>query len=99
MVVVIAKLKAKPGKGDELAEKFVAMVDWVTENEANTLTYICNRSNKDPDEFVFYERYPDHAALSAHSSSPRFQEFVADVQGLLVGGMEVELLDELAAKL
>ncbi len=99
MVVVIAKLKAREGKGDELAAKFVEMVEWVTENEADTLTYICNRSGKDPDSFVFFERYPDQAALGAHSSSPRFQEFVGEIQGLLAGGMEVELFEELAAKL
>jgi len=99
MVVVIAKLKARAGKGDELAAKFVEMVEWVTENEADTLTYICNRSTRDPETFVFFERYPDQVALGAHSSSERFQQFVGETQGLLAGGMEVELFEEIAAKL
>ncbi len=99
MLVVIAKLKAKPGKGDALAAKFSEMVAWVTENEAMTLTYACNRSNTDRDEFVFFERYPDQAALGAHSSSDRFKSFVGELQPLLDGGMQVEMLEEVAAKL
>ena len=99
MLVVIAKLKAKPGAGDDLAAKFSEMVAWVTENEAETLTYICNRSTNDPDEFVFFERYPDPAALGAHSSSDRFKAFVGEIQPLLDGGMQVEMLEEVAAKL
>ena len=99
MVVVVAKLKAKPDQGDVLQKALVDMVEWVTENESDTLTYICNRSVKDPDQFIFFERYPNQAAFDAHSSSDRFAEFFAELQGLLGAPVEIEVLEEVAAKL
>ncbi len=99
MVVVVAKLTAKEGQGDTLEKALVSMVEWVTENEADTLTYICNRSVKNPDQFVFFERYPNQAALDAHSSSERFVQLFGELQELLGAPAEIEILEEVAAKL
>jgi len=99
MVVVVAKIKAKKGQGDALAQKLSDMVEWVTENEGDTLTYICNRSTKNRDEFVFFERYPNQKALEGHSTSDRFHQLVGEIQGLLDGPIQIDLLEEVAAKL
>ena len=99
MLVVVAKMKAKEGKGDELASVFADLVEWVTENEADTLTYICNRSTKDRDEFLFFERYTSQSALEAHSSSERMIQLGTEIRGLVDGPVDIELFDELAAKL
>ena len=99
MVVVIAKIKAKKGQGDTLAQKLSDMVEWVTENEGDTLTYICNRSTKNRDEFVFFERYPNQKALEGHSTSDRFHQLVGEIQSLLDGPIQIDLLEEVAAKL
>ena len=99
MVVVVAKIKAKPEYADEVAEMFRDMVAWVADNEDDTTTYSCNRSRKDPSEFLFFERYPDQAALQAHSASPRFGELVGSLAGKLDGTMDVVMLDEVAAKI
>ena len=40
MFVVIAKIKARDGEAEKLGDILTSMVDWVTENEADTLTYI-----------------------------------------------------------
>ncbi len=98
MFVVVAKIKAKPGKGDELAEVFRRLVDWVTENEADTLTYICSRSSKNPDEFVFFERYVNEKAFQDHTSSQQFIEMAASMQGMVEGPIEMETYQELAGK-
>lgn len=97
--VVVAKICAKEGQGDDLAGSFSAMVEWVTENEADTLTYICNRSTERPDEFVFFERYTNEKAFEAHTSSERFRDLAREIQGLLDGPIAMDTYDEVAGKL
>jgi len=99
MLAVIAKIKAKQGEADKLAEVFKDMVEWVTENEAGTLTYICNRSTKDSDQFVFFERYAGQKDFEAHSASERFVQLATEIQGLVDGPVDIEIFDQIAAKL
>ena len=99
MIVIIAKLKAVEGKADEVASLFRDMVMWVTENEEGTSTYACNRSSSDPNEFVFFERYRDQEAFEAHGSSGRFAKLLADLKGLVEGGVDMQSYQEVAAKL
>lgn len=98
-MVVVAKIRAKQGCGDELAAVFSDFVDWVKDNEDGTLTYTCNRSHEDSDLFLFFERYVDQAAFQAHSSSSRFAEMAGSLQGKVEGGIEMETFDEVGAKI
>lgn len=75
------------------------MVEWVTENEAGTLMYACNRSTQNPDEFVFYERYADQKAFEVHVGSEQFAQFGRKIGGYLAGPPDIETLEEIAAKL
>ena len=99
MYVVIARIRAKEGQAEELAGHFREFVDWVTENEADTLTYICNRSLKDPSDFVFFERYTNEKAFEAHSSSDEFVKLTGALQGKLDGPVSIESYEEVAGKL
>jgi len=99
MVVVVARIKAKEGQGEVLAGHLREMVEWVTENEAGTLTYSCNRSTQDRDEFVFFERYSDQGAFENHVSSERFAEFGKQIGAYLAGPPEIDTFEEIAAKL
>jgi len=99
MYTVIARIKAKAGSGDELASSFKEMVRWVTENEPETLGYVCMRSTRDPDQFVFCERYTNEDAFKAHSGSDRFAEMVASLQGKVDGAVDLDVVDEVAVKL
>jgi len=99
MVVVIARIKAKPEHADDVAGYFRDMVGWVKDHEASTLSYACNRSPSEPGEFVFFERYTDMEAFQAHSASARFGELMGQLKGKLAGAPVIEMLDEVAAKL
>ncbi|MFN2425847.1 MAG: putative quinol monooxygenase [Candidatus Binatia bacterium] len=99
MVVVVARIKAKQEVADEVAGHFRDMVEWVAANEAATISYACNRSQTDPGEFVFFERYADMDAFQAHSASARFGELMGQLKGKLAAAPIVEMLDEVAAKL
>ena len=99
MLVVVAKIKAVEGHADKLADLFKGMVEWVTENEVDTVTYTCNRSTDDPNLFVFFERYTTRQAHEEHSRSDKFLELVSALQGSVDGPVEIETYEELAAKL
>jgi len=99
MFVVIARIKAREGEGDELEDVFKELVEWVTENEADTLTYTCSRSTSDRDQFTFFERYTSQKAFESHAGSEKFAELVGQIQGRLAGPIEIETYDEIAGKL
>jgi quinol monooxygenase YgiN len=98
MITVIARLKAKAGSDAAFRQAADKMIAHVTTNEPQTLTYILHRSTADPNEFVFYERYGDQAALAEHGSSEAMQQFFAAVGGLLDGRPEITLYEELGGK-
>jgi quinol monooxygenase YgiN len=97
MLVIAAKIKAKPGEADKLADMFSEMVEWVADNEAETLTYTCSRSTDDPDRFLFFERYTSKKAFQEHTSSEKFLELAGGLQGLVEGPIEIETYREIAA--
>jgi quinol monooxygenase YgiN len=99
MLVVAARIKAKPGEADKLAQMFRDMVEWVTENESETLTYTCSRSTDEPESFLFFERYTSKKAFQDHTSSEKFLGLAAELQGLVEGPIQIDTYQELAAKL
>ncbi len=99
MLVVAARIKAKAGAADDLLGMFRDIVDWVSANEPETLTYVLGRSTDDPDRFVLFERYASKRAFQQHASSERFLELAARMQGLLDGPIEVDTYQEIAGKI
>lgn len=99
MFVAIARIKAKQDAADRVEAIFKDMVQWVAENEAETLTYTCNRSHDDPTCFVFFERYKSKKAFEAHSASEKFAQMAGSLRGLLDGPIALETFDEVAGKL
>lgn len=95
-MIVVAKLKAKSGEESKMEEALRGMVSKV-EAEEGTLMYSLHRSQKDPTQFLFYEKYTDGEALKAHSETPYFKELFGALQPLIDGPPEIELYDELAA--
>ncbi|MDZ4165714.1 MAG: putative quinol monooxygenase [Smithellaceae bacterium] len=96
MLVVVAKLKAKEGKGEELERAFLKMIAEVRAKEEGTLIYILHRAANDPGTFLFYEKYTDQAAFIHHSATPHFKELFAAIGPLLEGKPSIETYEELA---
>ena len=94
-MIVVAKLKAKSGKEEEIEKILTDMVGKVGQEEG-TLTYTLHRSRKDPTVFLFYEKYKDKDALSFHSSTPYFKEMFGTIGPLLDGDPEIEMFNEIA---
>ena len=91
MVVITAKLRAAENCEDEVAEALSSMVNWVTENEADTLTYTLNQSASDPRDFL--------AALDSHIGSDRMKQLNGELGSKVEGPPSVEFYGEVAAKL
>ena len=95
-MILVARLKAKNGKEEEMETALREMVSKV-EKEEGTLVYKLHRSQKDPSVFLFYEKYKDKDALSHHSSTPYFKELFGLLGPLFEGAPEIEMYDEIAS--
>ncbi|MDI6725351.1 MAG: putative quinol monooxygenase [Smithellaceae bacterium] len=96
MLVVIAKIKAKDGKEQELERAFLKMIAEVRAKEEETLIYILHRAANDPGTFLFYEKYANKEAFSHHSATPHFKELFATIGPLLDGKPSIESYEEIA---
>ena len=95
-ISMLAKLKVKEGKGDELIAAFAPLFEQV-EKEPGTEVYALNRAKDDPDVFWFYELYTDDQALGAHGSSDAMAK-AGPSFGALIAESELILGDPVRAK-
>ncbi|MCL6610520.1 MAG: antibiotic biosynthesis monooxygenase [Peptococcaceae bacterium] len=95
MISLVAKLKARPGKENLLAEECVRLAHAVRENEKDCLAYIPHVSVKDPAEIVFFEQYASQEALDNHRRTPHYRAASEKFKELLASPSEVTILKEL----
>ena len=74
--VLVARYRARAGKGDAVTEQLGLMADAVKQDEPDCVDYRVGRSVENPDEFILYEEYVDQAALEAHRETAHFQAIV-----------------------
>jgi quinol monooxygenase YgiN len=96
-IVVTATLKAKSGKGDELAALLGGLVDAVAD-EDGTEQFVIHRVADDPDTVFFYEVYRDQAALDTHRQNPALSAGGAALGELLDGRPVLTILTPEKAK-
>jgi quinol monooxygenase YgiN len=96
-IVVTATLKAKPGKGDELAALLGGLVDAVADEEG-TEQFVVHRVADDPDTVFFYEAYRDQDALDAHRKNPALGANGAALGELLDGRPVLTMLTPVRGK-
>ena len=90
-LTVVAKIRAKAGRGDELAAIFREQVQAVRGAEPDCLVYRVHRSDKDPGQFLFYEQYRSEAAFQAHAKSAHLAAFRGRREGMVDGPAEIEI--------
>jgi quinol monooxygenase YgiN len=72
-IVIIARMKAKAGREQELEKAFREMITKVR-SEPGCQQYILHRALKDPTQFAFFEVYADKEALDFHGKTPHMTE-------------------------
>jgi len=94
-VTVIARLVARPGQENTLAEALLS-VSAPTKKEAGCLEYVVHSSKKDPKELIIYETWASEGALAAHHKMPYMGELMKKMPDLLAEPFSVSLLSKLS---
>lgn len=85
---VVAEVRAKPGKENELRQITLPLVAAVR-REPNNLVYFLHEDREAPGHFVFYEIFATQADFEAHNRTPHVQAWFAKLPALADGGVKV----------
>jgi len=85
LLTVIASMRAKAGKEDELRAALESLVE-PTKTEPGNVNYDLHQGVQDPAVFYFYENWESAEFLKQHSKSPLLQETIARAATELVDG-------------
>ena len=85
---VVAEIRAKPGKEDELRKATLPLVKQVR-NEPNNRIYFLHEDRKTPGHFVFYEIFASKADFEAHNATPHVEGWFGRLSELADGDVSV----------
>jgi quinol monooxygenase YgiN len=95
LLTVIASMRAKSGKEQELREVLEALIE-PTVKEEGFVNYDLHQGVEDPAVFCFYENWTSPEHLDAHLKAPHLQEFSAKMDDLLDGELNIQRLRRIA---
>lgn len=85
---VVADIRAKPGKEDDLRKATLPLVMDVR-SEPNNRLYFLHEDRNAPGHFVFYEIFASKADFDAHNATSHVQRWFARLPELAVGDVSV----------
>lgn len=89
---VVAQVRAKPGKADDLRAATLPLVAKVR-SERNNLVYFLHEDREAPGHFIFYEIFATQADFEAHNATPHVQAWFARLPELADGGVMVTRME------
>ena len=89
---VVAHVRAKPGKEQELRALTLPLVAKVRA-EPNNLLYFLQEDRESPGHFVFYEIFASKADFDAHNATAHVQAWFARLPELADGDVQVMRLE------
>jgi quinol monooxygenase YgiN len=95
LLTVIARMKAKPGKEEDLRRAVLALIE-PTRREDGCAQYDLHVHTDDPGCFLFYENWASPEHLERHAASAHFRAFEKIVGDLLAEPMHVETYRRIA---
>jgi quinol monooxygenase YgiN len=95
LLTVVAEMKAKPGREEDLRRALLALVG-PTRPEAGCVQYDLHIHTRDLGRFVFYENWASEEHLARHAASAHLTAFVEAAEGLLAEPMRVETYRRIA---
>ena len=95
-VGVLARLEAKPGKEEEVANFLAGALPLAQQEEATTAWFAIRLS---PSTFGIFDVFPDDAGRDAHLSGPIASALMEKADELLSEPPAIEKVDLLASKL
>jgi quinol monooxygenase YgiN len=85
---VVAEVRAKPGKENELRQATLPLVAQVRREPHNRL-YFLHEDRKAPGHFIFYEIFASQADFEAHNATPHVQGWFRRLSELADGDVSV----------
>ena len=85
---VLAEVRAKPGKEQELRQVTLPLVDKVRA-EPHNIIYFLHEDRASPGHFIFYEIFATKADFDAHNDTPHVQAWFARLPELAEGNVKV----------
>ena len=93
MITIVARFKVLPDKTDEFI-KLATDVTRETRKEKGNLSYKILRSQEDKTRFTFIEEWLNEPAIEFHNNCAHFKHFIAAIEPITSGGVEIEKLDK-----
>jgi quinol monooxygenase YgiN len=90
LILVVARLQAKPGKRDELIDVVQEAVGAIRQ-EPGCITYAMHQDLVSENDFVFVEEWQDLDALRQHTGSANMESLGQGLANLLAGAPEVRV--------
>ena len=90
MLIVIANITVKNGKGGELLGKAQNLVDNTRLEEGN-IEYNIFSSTEDENDFVVLEQWTTQDALDEHLETDHFNQFVKDTEDVLAKDIDINV--------
>jgi quinol monooxygenase YgiN len=87
-VSIVARVRAKPGKAEELRSVTLPLIAQVRSDPKN-LVYFLQESREQPGHFIFYEVFATEADFEAHNAMPYVKEWFKTIEKLADGGVTV----------
>lgn len=89
-IAVLAKIKAKAGKIEEVKAELAALIE-PTRAEAGCVEYNLHVSDEDEAQFMFYEIWRSKEDLDKHIETPHLQGLLAKMGELVEGDLDVSI--------
>jgi quinol monooxygenase YgiN len=93
MLGVIATIRVKQGRAADFERVFRELAAEVRAREPGVLAYEMTRSRSEPNLYKAFEVYRDDAVTAHHTGTGYFQRLFGEMQRLVDGEMDIELLD------
>jgi quinol monooxygenase YgiN len=84
---VVAEVRAKPGKADELRSVTLPLIALVRSDPKN-LVYFFQEDRESPGHLIFYEVWTNLADFEAHNNMPYVKAWFAKLPALAEGGVK-----------
>jgi len=85
---VIARVKARPGKVNELVSLLSSLVE-PTRKEPGCISYTLLQNNQDPTDLTLVEEWKNNAALESHFATTHFKEAMTKLPSLVAAEPDV----------
>lgn len=90
MIIVTAKITAKPGKRDKIISKSRNLIE-STRLEQGCVNYNLYASTEDDDVLIMLEQWKNQDVLDSHMQTEHFKAFGADIKDILAEDLNITI--------